>query len=149
MPFIDNLTVKVTDRLPSMISPGIHAFVDLATASAFIAFAATSWKRDERAAITAGGLGLFHLLSSALTDYSGQRLNRTDADHHARIDLGLAAMTASAPTMMGLKDKKSIGFFRWQAVLIAAVAGLTDFRRTGENKQLSRIDKELKQRKAA
>ncbi len=148
MPLLDRLAVKITDQMPTMIAPRIHSFVDYGTAAAFLVFAASAWKRDKRVAVSSAGCGVFHLLSSVLTDYSERREDRMDMEHHARVDMGFAAMVGTMPSFMGVADKYDTRFFRIQAVLIAAAAGLTDFRRTGENKQLRRIDKEL-QKKAA
>ena len=46
---------------------------------------------------------------------------------HGKIDMGLAAMTATLPEFMEFSDEKEMGFFRVQALLITANAGLTDF----------------------
>jgi hypothetical protein len=48
---------------------------------------------------------------------------------HGKIDMGLAAMTATLPEFMDFKDGQDMGFFRAQAVLITANTGLTDFGR--------------------
>jgi hypothetical protein len=132
-----------------MIGPRVHSLVDLGTATAFFGYALAAWDRDKRVAVSSAGCGLFHLLTSALTDYSGFRNDRLDMEHHARVDLGLAAIAGTIPAVMGLSDKRGIRFFHFQAIVIAGVAGLTDFKGTGENKQLSRIDKELQQEKKA
>ena len=144
MPFLDRLAIKVTDQMPSMIGSRMHSLVDYATGSAFLLYGASAWGRDRRVAVSSVGCGLFHLLTSAVTDYSERRPDRLNMEHHARLDLGLAAMVGTMPTFMGMKDKRDIRFFRWQAVIIGAAAGLTDFVGTGERKQLSRIDKELR-----
>jgi len=149
LPLLDRLTVKVTDQMPSMIGSRVHSLVDYATAGAFLWFGAAAWQRDKRVAVSSVGCGLFHLLTSVLTDYSERRFDRLDMEHHARIDLGLAAMAGTMPAFMGIKDKRDARFFRWQAVAIAAAAGLTDFMGTGENKQLRRIDKELRESEKA
>jgi hypothetical protein len=148
MPLLDRLAVKITDQLPTVIAPGFHSLVDYGTAAAFLFFAASAWKRDKRVAVSSAGCGLFHLLSSVLTDYSERRTDRMEMEHHARVDMGFAAMVGTIPSFMGVTDKYDARFFRIQAIVIAAAAGLTDFRRTGENKQLRRIDKDF-QKKAA
>lgn len=147
MPMLDRLAVKVTDQMPSMIGSGLHSLVDYGTAGAFLLYGASAWQRDRRVAVSSVGCGLFHLLTSALTDYSERRSDRLNMEHHARVDLGLAGMVGTMPAFMGMKDKKDVRFFRWQAVIIGAAAGLTDFFGTGERKQLSRIDKELKEKR--
>jgi hypothetical protein len=144
MPLLDRLTVKITDQLPSVISPKVHSVVDYGTAAAFLLFGAWAWNRDKRVATSSVGCGIFHLLTSVLTDYSGRRPDRMAMEYHARVDMGLAAMIGTMPSFMAMEDKYDARFFHVQAVVIARAAGLTDFRRTGENKQLRRIDKELR-----
>jgi hypothetical protein len=143
MPFLDSITAKVTDQLPSTISPRLHSLVDYGTGAAFLLFGAFAWKRDKRTAVSSAGCGLFHLLNSVLTDYSELRSDRLNMEHHARVDMGVAALAGTMPAFMGLKDKYDTRFFRLQAILIAAAAGLTDFKRTGENKQLRQITKDM------
>jgi hypothetical protein len=41
--------------------------------------------------------------------------------------MGLAAMAATLPEFMDFADGQDMGFFRAQALLITANAGLTDF----------------------
>lgn len=149
MPLLDRLAVKITDQLPTVISPAIHSLVDYGAAAAFLLFAASAWKRDRRVAVSSAGCGVFHLITTALTDYSETRRDRMEMEQHARVDMGFAAMVGTMPSFMGVSDKYDTRFFRIQAVVIAAAAGLTDFRRTGENKQLRRIEKELQKQKAA
>jgi hypothetical protein len=149
MPLLESLTEKITDRMPSMIGARFHSFADFAVAGAFLLYGAAAWNRDKRVAVSSAGCGLFALVSSALTDYSGgeEKLypvdisSRLPLDAHARIDLGLAAMTGAMPSFMGLKDKYDKRFFRLQAISIVAIAGLTDFVGTGERKQLKRFEK--------
>lgn len=149
MPLLDRIALGVTDRMPSMINPKLHAFFDYGTAGAFLMYGMAAWKRDQRVAVASAGCGVFHLLTTALTDYPERRGDRLGMEHHARVDLGIAAMAGTMPGFMGIKDKYDVRFFRTIAVVIAATAGLTDFRRTGENKQIRRIEKEFKQQKAA
>ena len=144
MPLLESFTEKITDRLPSMIGPGVHAFADYAVAAAFLLYGMSAWDRDKRVAVSSAGCGLFALLSSAVTDYSANVSNKLPLHAHARVDLGLAAMAGTMPSFMGLKDKYDERFFRLQAVMIAALAGLTDFSGTGERKQLQRIEEDEK-----
>jgi hypothetical protein len=149
MPLLDRMTQKVTDQLPSVVTPRLHSLFDYGTAAAFLLFGASAWKRDKRVAVSSVGCGVFHLFNSALTDYSERRGDRLDMEHHARIDMGFAAMVGTMPSFMGIQDKYDARFFRVLAIVIAGAAGLTDFRGTGENKQLRRIEKELKKSEKA
>jgi hypothetical protein len=141
MPLLESITAKVTDRLPTMIGSRVHALLEFGIAGGFLLYAISAWERDKRVAVSSAGCGLFTLMNSAVTDYSAESDGKLPLDAHGRIDLGLAAMVGTIPSFMGLKDKYDARFFRIQAVAIAALAGLTDFNRTGESKQLKKIEK--------
>lgn len=141
MPLLERVTAKVTDRLPSMISPRLHALLEYASAAGFLLYASSVWERDQQVAISSAGCGLFVLVNSALTDYAERDSAKLSLDSHGRLDLGLAALIGTIPSLMGLNDKYDKRFFRVQAVALAALAGLTDFSRTGERKQLKNIEK--------
>jgi hypothetical protein len=144
MPLLESITAKVTDRLPTMIGSRTHEWLEFGIAGGFLLFALSAWKRDKRVAVSSAGCGLFTLVNSALTDYSADGSDGLSLDAHGRIDIGLAAMVGTIPSFMGVTDKYDARFFRVQAVAIAALAGLTDFDRTGKSKQLGRIDKKVK-----
>ena len=52
MPILANATKAVTDRMPKVISPGVHAIIDYATAGTFFAMGALFWSRNKRAAVS-------------------------------------------------------------------------------------------------
>ncbi len=141
MPFLERLTAKITDRMPSMITPRMHSFIELACAGGFLLHAASAWERDKPVAVCSSGCAMFLLTNAALTDFAGTRNTRLGVDAHGRVDLGLAAMIGTIPSLMGIKDKYDARFFRVQAVALAALAGLTDFNLTGQTKQLKNIEK--------
>lgn len=141
MPFLDRATAKIADRLPSIISPRAHAVLEFASAGAFLLYAASAWNRDKNVAVSSAGCGLFVLTNAALTEYAGDASAKLRFDSHGRIDMGLAAMIGTIPSLMGVKDKYDVRFFRTQAIALAALAGLTDFNQTGENQQLRMIEK--------
>ncbi len=151
MPFLERLTAKVTDRMPSMITPRVHAALEMASAGGFLLYAASAWGRDKNVAVTSAGCGLFLLANAAVTDYALSSDSRLQFDAHGRIDIGLAAMIGTLPSFMGIKDKYDARFFRIQAVALAALAGLTDFNQSGQTRQLKTIEEtgRAHQKKAA
>jgi hypothetical protein len=46
---------------------------------------------------------------------------------HGRIDATVAAMTASAPKLLGFSDEVEARFFSFQALAETVVTGLTDY----------------------
>ncbi len=140
MPLLDQLTKRVADQLPSVVSPKSHAIADYAAAAAFLGYGLFAWNRDRRAAVGSIGCAAFGLVTAVLTDYPGGLVRKISFESHGRIDIGLAGLVGTMPEYVGLKDRPAARFFRLQAVAIAAVTGLTDFSGRGERRQLRRIE---------
>ena len=71
MPILANATKAVTDRMPKVISPGVHAIIDYATAGTFFAMGALFWSRNKRAAVSSMVCGAAEAITAATTDYPG------------------------------------------------------------------------------
>ena len=127
MPMLTSATHVLTRRMPKVISPTAHAVVDYVTAGAFLLTGAFYWSRNKRAALGAFVCGGAELAASLLTDYPGGVKKVISFRNHGRIDLGLAAMTATVPEFMGFRHDREKSFFLAQAALITAVTDLTDF----------------------
>ena len=127
MPILTRATHVLTKRMPKIISPKAHAVVDYVTAGAFLLTGAFYWSRNKRAALGAFVCGGAELATSLLTDYPGGVKKVISFRNHGRIDLGLAAMTATMPEFMGFRHDREKSFFLAQAALITAVTDLTDF----------------------
>ncbi|HJS98858.1 MAG TPA: hypothetical protein VJ756_07190 [Terriglobales bacterium] len=131
MPLLHSSVKLVTKKMPKFISPRTHAVLDYVTAGAFLAggILLLTRRRDKRAGISALMCGAAETITSLLTDYPGGVTGLISFPTHGKIDMGLAAMTATLPEFMDFKDGQDMGFFRAQAVLITANTGLTDFGR--------------------
>jgi len=127
MPILSSATHVLTRRMPKIISPKAHAVVDYVTAGAFLLTGAFCWSRNKRAALGAFVCGGAELATSLLTDYPGGVKKVISFRNHGRIDLGLAAMTATMPEFMRFRHDREKSFFLAQAALMTAVTDLTDF----------------------
>lgn len=129
MPVLQSSVKLLTKRMPKVISPRAHAVLDYATAGTFLAggILLLARRRDKRAGISALVCGVAETVTSLLTDYPGGVSGLIRFPTHGKIDMGLAAMTATLPEFMDFSDSRDMGFFRAQALLITANAGLTDF----------------------
>lgn len=127
MPVLTSLANSITKPLPKLLSPKGHAIADYITIGAFAATAAVYWNRNKRAAIGALICAGAELVVNLLTDYPGGVADVISYRTHAKIDIGLAAMTATMPEFMAFPDDREKTFFTAQAVGITAVANLTDF----------------------
>ncbi len=114
-------------RMPKVIKPGTHAVLDYAVAGVFLAMGARLWKRNRRAAVGSLLCGGAAALNAVVTDYPGGVVHAIDYRTHGRIDAGLAALTASAPRLLGFSDEDEARFFGFQALAETVVSGLTDY----------------------
>ena len=67
------------------------------------------------------------LANTLLTDYAGGVKKVISFRNHGKIDIGLAAMTATMPEFMSFRDTREKNFFLAQAGMMTAVTNLTDF----------------------
>ena len=118
----------VTRRLPKLLSPKAHATGDYLSAGIFLAASALFWRYSKRAALGAAACGGLKLVSSALTDYDGDNSNLISLSLHRRTDIGIAAMSAATPELIGIKEPGPRRFFLVQAIVMTALANVTDFK---------------------
>ena len=109
--------VKVaTKPLPNVISPHAHFVADYLTAGAFLAASAGFWHINKRASIGALICGAADLLIASLTTRPGGPRRALGFRTHGRIDMGLAAMTATMPEFMGIEDSPQARLFLVQSI---------------------------------
>jgi hypothetical protein len=140
MPLLHKAVKLFTDRMPKVISPAMHAVIDYGTAATFFTFAGVYFSRNKKAALSCAICGGSELLTSMLTDYPGGVKKVISFRTHGAMDLGLATLVATMPSMMKFEDEKEARFFTMQSALITAATGLTDFKGTGESGQLKEIE---------
>ena len=140
MTMMAKATKAVTNRMPKVISPGMHAMIDYISAASFFGAAALFWRKNKRAAISSLTCGAAQLSLAMLTDYPGGVWRQVSFETHGRIDVGMAALVGTLPDYMGFDDEKQSMFFSAKAIELAATTGLTDFTGTGKAKQLEEID---------
>jgi hypothetical protein len=138
---LNTVTGAVVRRLPKAITPKGHAIADYITVAGFLLGAALFWRRNKHAALSALICGGAELAVGLLTDYPGGVTDAISFPTHLKLDLGLAAMSASMPEFMGFEDEREKWFFIMQSAGITTVTELTGDRR------LRPIDKD--QRRAA
>lgn len=120
-------TQAVTDRLPKVIKPGVHAVLDYAVVGAFFTMGAFFWRRNKRASIAALACGGTALANSLLTDYPGGVKPTISFETHGKIDAGLAGITATMPTFLAFGDEDEARYFRGAALVETVITGMTDF----------------------
>lgn len=117
-----------SNRLPKVFSPRVHAVVDYSVAALFFTAAALFWKRHKSASVSALLCGTGAALNNLLTDYPGGAVRAISFKTHGKIDVGLAGIAASIPSLMGFSDDPQARFFEAGAVAETLTAGFTDYR---------------------
>lgn len=141
MPALLKATKAITNRLPKVISPGLHATIGCVAAGAFFLAGTFFWKRNRPAAISALICGGSHTLVAMTTNYQGGFVRDIDFPKHAQISVGLAMFTAMLPKFMGFENEREARLFNVLAISMAAVTGLTDFIGIEETKQFHQTQK--------
>jgi hypothetical protein len=128
MPLMQKGVSMLANRMPKVINPKTHAVIDYVVAGTFFAMAATFSRRGhKRAVISAIACGAAATANSLLTNYPGGVFKIITFQNHGRIDMGLGALTAALPGMMGLDSDAEGRFFQGMAVAETAVTAMTDF----------------------
>lgn len=118
----------LANRMPKVINPTVHAFIDYAVAATFFTMAATFFKRGhKRAAISSIVCGAATTANSMLTNYPGGVFKVMSFQNHGRVDMGLGGLTAALPNMMGLDTDAESRFFQGMAIAETAATAMTDF----------------------
>ncbi len=131
MPMLVQATKWAAEKMPKTITPKTHAILDYGMAAGFFGMAAFFWKRDKRASVSCLVCGAAETMNALLTDYPGGVSRAVSFETHGAIDVGLIGLVASLPGLMRFSRQPEARFFRLQGMTMAAVTGLTDFRKIG------------------
>ncbi len=127
MPLLEKGVRAVADRMPKVITPGIHAIIDYGVAASFLAIGIKSILDDQKkAGISAIIVAGAELALNLMTDYPGGVAEVIDLPTHIKIDYGMSGLVGSMPNLMGFTDEWQSWFFRSQGMAIAATASLTE-----------------------
>ena len=126
MTVLPGMADAVTRRLPKMVSPRGHAIADYITIGIFAVAGGLFWGSNKRAAMAAFLCGGAELALSLITDYPGGIAGVIPFPAHGKMDVGLAAVTATMPELLSFREGR--GFFLAQAGAITASANMTRFR---------------------
>ena len=128
MAFLHRSASICSTRLPKVLGPSVHSFVDYSLAALFVTAGVLFWKRHKNASVSALLCGAGVMLNCLLTDYPGGIVPAISWETHGKIDVGLAGITAALPGLMGFGDDAQARFFEASAVVETLAAGFTDYR---------------------
>ncbi len=124
---MNNQLQELTSGVPKVIGAKGHAVVDYLTAGSFFAAWYALKHRNPAAASFACANGIAILGSSMLTDYPGGVWRVFSFKTHGMIDVGLTALAAVGPSILGFAKQPEGQFFHGQAAMEAGVVAATDF----------------------
>jgi hypothetical protein len=125
MPMLYAAADNLTRRLPKLLSPKAHAIADYATVGSFLLAGAILWRKHKQAAEGAFLCAGAEIVLNLLTDYPGGIISAVSFPVHRKIDIGLAALTATMPELLRFRHGRK--FFLVQSAAITAAANLTRF----------------------
>jgi len=126
---IDESTVPDSFRkMPKLISPRIHAWLDVAVTGYFTALAVWFALRGKRAPATAAFVNAGMVAGvSLLTDYEGTGTKPINFKLHGTLDAVQAMKAALGPVLYDFTDEPEAIFFYAQAANELAVIALTNW----------------------
>ncbi len=125
MPMLYAAADNLTRRLPKLLSPKAHAIADYATIGSFLLAGAILWRNHKQAAQGAFLCAGAEIALNLLTDYPGGVASAVSFPAHGKIDIGIAALTATMPELLSFRHGRK--FFLVQSAAITAAANLTRF----------------------
>jgi|SRR5436190_2575323 len=126
---VDEATVPdAFRRVPKIITPRVHSWLDLAVTGYFLAAGAWFVSRGKKGAATAAFINAGMVASvSLMTDYEGTRKKPISFKIHGTLDALQATTAALAPVLHGFTGKPEAAFFYGQAANELAVIASTDW----------------------
>jgi hypothetical protein len=126
---IDEATIpEVFRKMPKLISPKVHAWLDVAVTGYFAALGVWFALRRKRRPSTAAFVNASMVAGvSLLTDYEGTGRKPINFKLHGTLDAVQAVKAALAPLLYDFADEPEAAFFYGQAANEFAVIGVTDW----------------------
>jgi len=116
--------------VPKMISPRVHAWLDVAVTGYFLVLGTIFRTRGSKRAATAAFINAGMVAGvSLLTDYKGTGEKPISFKLHGTLDAVQAATAALGPVLHGFADEAESAFFYGQAANEVAVIASTDWDR--------------------
>lgn len=115
-------------KMPKVISPRVHAWLDAAVTGYFVVLGAWLAGRGKAGAATAAFVNAGMVAGvSMLTDYDGTGKKPISFKMHGTLDAVQATTAALAPILHGFADEPESAFFYGQAANEMAVIASTDW----------------------
>jgi hypothetical protein len=115
-------------KMPKVISPRVHAWLDFAVTAYFAGVGAWCIRRRKKGAATAAFVNAGMVASvSLLTDYDGDGDRPIDFKMHGTLDAVQAVTAALGPVLHGFANEPEAAFFYGQAANEVAVIASTDW----------------------
>ena len=114
-------------KLPKVISPTVHGFIDYAHVAFFFTVGVCCLRSNKRAAAAAFATSGFVLAQSLLTDYRLGVKPLIPFETHGKIDAAFAAASWSIPKIFRFSDTAAAKVFEINSLAEGSVLGMTDW----------------------
>jgi hypothetical protein len=127
MPVLSSSADILSRRLPKVFSSRAHRAADYAMVASFALGGAWFWRQNRMAAAASWISGGSLLALTILTTYPGRSQRLLDADLHAKVELAVAALVATMPELLEIREHQVRHYFRTQAAILTLISNLTSF----------------------
>jgi hypothetical protein len=127
MPVLGSSVDILSRRLPKLFSTRAHHAADYAMAASFALGGVWFWRQNRPAAAASWISGGSILALTLLTTYSGRRKRLLDVGLHAKAEVAVAALVATMPELLDLREHHVRHYFRTQAAILTLISNLTSF----------------------
>jgi hypothetical protein len=127
-------TVDVFERMPKLISPQVHRWIDLSAAAAFAVMGGIFLGRGNNRAATPAFINAAAVAAvSSQTDYDGDGAKPISFKMHGLIDLLLATTATAEPVIFGFPTDPEATLFYGGGPGVVGVVAVTDWNAVARN----------------
>lgn len=123
-------------HLPKLFSTRAHRAADYAMVASFALAGAWFWRQNRTAARACWISGGSILALTLLTSYPGRPKRLLDVGLHGKVEVAVAALVATMPELLELREHQVRHYFRTQAAILTLISNLTAFAPPSRNYRL-------------
>ena len=127
MPVLGATADILSRHLPKLFSTRAHRAADYAMGFSFAVAGAWFWRQNRAAAAASWMSGASILALTLMTSYPDTRKRLLDLRVHGKVEVAIAALVATMPELLELRDPQLRHYFRTQATILTLISNLTSF----------------------
>ena len=127
MPVLASTADILSRHLPKLFSTRAHRAADYVMGASFALAGAWFWRKNRSAAAASWISGGSILALTVMTSYPGRPKRLLNVALHEKLEVGIAALVATMPEFLDLRDHRVRQYFRSQAAILTLIFNLTSF----------------------